>query len=71
MTKSEKLLVSAYTGVLICDYHDFLQYAGTILNKEVQMADLQYQSFWDALKLKVSAEFGAIGDTPDTPEVEV
>lgn len=71
MTKSEKLLVSAYTGVLICDYYEFLQYAGNILNKEVKLADLQHQSFWDTLKLKVSAEFGAIGDTPDTPEVEV
>ena len=71
MTKKEKMLVSAYTGVLICDYQDFLAYAGSILEKDIKMSDLQYQSFWDNLKLKVSAEFGSIGDTPDTPEVEV
>ena len=68
MTRNEKLLVSAYTGVLICDYQDFLAYAGEILEKEIQISDLQQQAFWDNLKLKVSAEFGALGDTSDTPE---
>lgn len=68
MTQKEKLLVSAYSGVLLCDYRQFLAYASDILGHPVAITDLQHQSTWDALKLKVSAEFGAIGDTPDTPE---
>ena len=70
MTKKEKLLVSAYSGVLLCDLPPFLAYAGEILGHEVAITDLQHQSFWDILKLKVSAEFGAIGDSLDTPEEE-
>ena len=68
MTHKEKLLVSAYSGVLLCDYRQFLAYASEVLGHEVEITDLQHQSTWDALKLRVSAEFGAIGDEPDTPE---
>ena len=69
MTHREKLIVSAYSGVLLCDYRDFIEYAGEILGHPVNIVDLQHQSTWDTLKLRISAEFGALGDEPDTPEV--
>lgn len=70
MTHREKLLVSAYSGVLLCDYRDFLSYASEVLGHPVAITDLQHQSVWDALKLRVSAEFGALSDEPDSPEME-
>ena len=63
MTLQEKLIVSAYTGVLLCDYPAFHGYASRILNKDVSTADFNDPHIWDELKLKVSADFMALSNS--------
>lgn len=62
MTKQEKLIVSAYTGVLLCDYPEFHEYAENLLERKIHTQDFSEQAVWDDLKLKVSAQFMDLRD---------
>lgn len=67
MTKQEKLIVSAYTGVLLCDYPDFHEYAEQILERKIPIQDFSVPDVWDELRLKVSAQFMDLQNSPETP----
>lgn len=61
MTKREKLLVTAYTGVMLVNIGDLCEYVSGLYNTEISPKDFT-EEFWNDLKLKVSAEFGRLGE---------
>ena len=72
MTKEEKLIVSAYTGVLLCDYADFHTFAEEILNRTIDRSEFGQPQIWDDLKMKASSMLSDLGKEPtDHPIVEV
>lgn len=69
MTKNEKLVLTAYTGILMCDFSEFHEYAEKLLGRPVQSLEMATNSFWEAMKEKTKDEFmKIIGD--DTNESE-
>lgn len=57
MTKREKLIVSAYTGVLMVSMDEFHKWAEEYLGHPIWTHEFALQDFWDNLKEKVSKEF--------------
>lgn len=51
MTKREKCVVSAYTGVLMCDFADLHQYIEQLLGRPV------WTHVWKEIKEKTKPEF--------------
>ncbi len=60
MTKNERLIVSAYTGVLMCDMGDLQQYIQEILGRPVWTHELAEHRVWDEIKEKVKPDFLAL-----------
>lgn len=57
MTKQEKVIVTAYTGVLMCEMDDLLKYAYEKLGRPVWTHELAFQSVVDELKTAAKPEF--------------
>ena len=57
MTKQEKLIVSAYTGVLMVDQREFHQFAECVLKRHIQEYEFVTQSLWEILKRKTKKKF--------------
>jgi hypothetical protein len=57
MTKPEKLIVSAYTGVLMVDQKEFHQFAEKVLKRHIQDYEFVTQSLWEILKRKTKKKF--------------
>ena len=57
MTKSEKLIVSAYTGVLMVDQKEFHQFAEKVLKRPVQEYEFITLAIWEILKRKTQNKF--------------
>ena len=57
MTKSEKLIVSAYTGVLMVGESDFRKFAEGVLQRPIKDYELVTQAFWEVLKHKTKNKF--------------
>ena len=49
MTKEEKLIVSAYTGILMVDYKDFLEYVEKLLGRPVLATEVETEEFAEAV----------------------
>lgn len=62
MTKQERIIVSAYTGVLMCDGLDVHNYIEAKLGRPVWTHELSYKSTWDEIKLAVRDDFLALCD---------
>lgn len=60
MTKDEKLIVSAYTGVLMCDMGDLQGYIEGVLGRPVWTHELADREVMDEIKKKVKADFLAL-----------
>lgn len=60
MTKDEKLIVSAYTGVLMCDMGDLQKYIEGVLGRSVWTHELADHEVVDEIKEKVKADFLAL-----------
>jgi hypothetical protein len=60
MTKHEKIIVSAYTGILMCDFHDVHQYIEEKLGRPVQTYELTQQSVTDELRDACREDFIAL-----------
>ena len=72
MTKEEKLIVSAYTGVLLCDYADFHAFAEGVLERAIDRAEFSSQEIWDDLKMKTSSMLSDLGKEEEAkPIIEV
>lgn len=57
MTKFEKLVVSAHTGVLMVDQKEFHQFAEKVLKRPVQEYEFVTKAIWDILKRKTKKKF--------------
>lgn len=68
MTKQERLIVSAYTGVLMCDFSEFQIYVEQLLQRpvfthELAMADVWSERFfvplhiWRIVRLRAATHF--------------
>ena len=57
MTKQEKLIISAYTGVLMVSDGDFRKFAEMILKRSIQDYEFVTQSFWETLRQKTKNKF--------------
>ena len=71
MTSREKLIVSAYTGILLCEYPLFHGFAERLLEREIPTQEFSEQTIWDELKLKVSSQFMELSKTDSEEEVKV
>ena len=54
MTKSDALLVTAYTGTLFCDFADFHKFAEARLGRTIFTHEMGFTLFWDEMKRNVS-----------------
>lgn len=57
MNKKERLVVSAYTGILMCEFHELQEYIERLLGRPVLTHEFADHSLWDAVKEKVRPEF--------------
>lgn len=60
MTKQEKIVVSAYTGILMCDFDDLHQYIEEKLGMPVWTHELASSEVQDEIKKKTKADFLAL-----------
>lgn len=60
MTKQEKIVVSAYTGVLMCDFDDLHKYIEDKLGRSVWTHELALEAVSAEIKEKSKADFLAI-----------
>lgn len=57
MTRQEKIVVSAYTGVLMCDFSDLHEYIEKIMGRPVLTHELAEKTIWEEIKEKVKPSF--------------
>ena len=57
MTKEEKLIVSAFTGVLMTDFSSLHKFIEEKLGRPVWTHELANKSVWDEIKGAVSKDF--------------
>ena len=60
MTKQERLIVSAYTGVLMCDFSEFQTYVEQLLQRPVFTHELAMYDVWREIKEKSKPAFMAL-----------
>jgi len=60
VTKDEKLIVSAYTGVLMCDMGDLQNYIEGVLGRPVWTHELADHDVVEEIKAKVKDDFLAL-----------
>lgn len=67
MTKREKIVVSAYTAVLMCDFSDLHEYIEKKLGHPVWTHELASKKVWEVIKEKSESDFMDIcqNDTDD------
>jgi hypothetical protein len=57
MTKREKIVVSAYTGILMCEFNELQEYAEPLLNRPVYTHEFSYSHVVEEIKQRSRAEF--------------
>lgn len=57
MTKQEQIIVSAYTGVLMCDFSDVHAYIEEKLGRPVWTHELADKAVWDKIQEAVKPDF--------------
>lgn len=57
MTKKEKIIVSAYTGVLMCDFADMHEYIEQKLGRPVWTHELGDPAVWEQIKAATKEDF--------------
>lgn len=57
MTKQEKLIVSAYTGVLMVEYAEFIEYAETLLGRPILAKETNSQELVIEIAKAVQDDF--------------
>lgn len=60
MTKEEKLIVSAYTGFLMCDFDDLHKFIEDTLGRPVWSHELGDDKFLEEIRLRLKPRFLAI-----------
>jgi len=57
MTKEEKIILSAYTGVLMCDFRDLHEYIEDLFGRSVWTHEMGEEWFEQELKSKSKDDF--------------
>lgn len=57
MTKQEKIIVSAYTGTLMCDFGDVHEYIEKKLGRPVYTHELADKNIWKEIEEKSKEDF--------------
>jgi hypothetical protein len=57
MTQEERLIVSAYTGILMTDFNKFHKYCEEIMNRPIWAHEFADKHFNEKLKEKVKNNF--------------
>ncbi len=65
MTHREKVIVSTYTGILMCDFSDVHEYIEEILGRPVWTHEMAYKEIQDEIKAASKSDFIAICETED------
>ena len=60
MTDRERLVVSAYTGVLMCDFAKFQSYVEELLGRPVFTHEMGLPNTWEEIKKNCHAELIAL-----------
>lgn len=57
MKKREALVITAYTGILLCDFSDFQDFASEIIGRPIFTHEIAHGEIWEELRKKTSKEF--------------
>lgn len=57
MTKHEAIVVSAYTGFLMCDFGDVHEYVEKKLGRPVWTHEFANKSIWEEIREKTKPDF--------------
>lgn len=57
MTKQEKQIVSAYTGILMCDWESYKEYTEELLGREIMTHEYGDREVMDQIKDKAKPAF--------------
>ena len=57
MTHEERVIVSAYTGYLMCDFADMHEYIEDILGRPVWTHELAGKEIWEEIRQAVKPDF--------------
>lgn len=57
MTTQERIIVSAYTGVLMCNFDDMHRYIESKLGRSVFTHELGRPETWEEIKRAVQSDF--------------
>lgn len=57
MTKEEKIIVSAYTGVCMCDFNDVHEYIEKKFGRPVWTHELASSVIWEEIREKTKEDF--------------
>ena len=57
MTKEEKLVVSAYTGILMVEWDEFLEYTEKLLNRPILVKEVETEEFAEEVINAARADF--------------
>lgn len=60
MTKQERIIISAYTGILMCDFQDVHNYIEAKLGRPVWTHELGYKTTQEDIKLACKDDFLAL-----------
>lgn len=66
MTKQEKIIVSAYTGTLMCDFSDVHEYIEKKLGRPVFTHEMADKVILEEIKQKTKSDFLAICEDNST-----
>ena len=68
MTHREKVIISAYTGVLMCNFGDVHEYIEKILNRHIWTHELADEKVWNEIKEASKPDFIALCEAKETEE---
>jgi hypothetical protein len=57
MTKYEAIVVSAYTGFLMCDFSDVHEYVEKKLGRPIWTHEFADKSIWEEIREKIKPDF--------------
>ena len=60
MTLHEKVVLSAYTGILMCDFSEVHKYIEKLLGRPVWTHELASEALWSEIKEKAKPDFHKI-----------
>ena len=57
MKKREALVITAHTGILLCDFSDFQDFASEIIGRPIFTHEFAHEEISEELRKKTSKEF--------------